>query len=71
MVDNFNAPAFSCDDIDEKPQIEALDTPAIASIYADRLEVQPSKVWQEFLKEGELEPKDLSREIKGIFYLKS
>jgi hypothetical protein len=54
-----------CDELDEKPQIEAMDTPAIASIYADRLEVSPPKVWQDWLADGELEPKDISRTIKG------
>lgn len=35
-----------------------------AYIFSDRLEIRPSKMWQDFLNHGELLPKSLDREVQ-------
>jgi hypothetical protein len=59
------------DATDEKSSLEALDAGKIASIFSDRIELCPSKRWQDFLLNGELEPKHIVRTVKPKLRLKN
>lgn len=50
---------------EEKPKLENMDTPYVATYYADRLQLLPPRQWQAFLQDGELLPKTIVRPIRA------
>lgn len=63
-ADNMKILLAVADIREEKPRIDAMETPSIATFYANRLEILPTKMFSDFLAEGELLPKLIVRDLR-------